>query len=112
MVNDILNEIIANDGALKISNNKKDKFYIDSNTLKRYRFIEGDAPVSKIVAGINELIHLNTMKRLKSTDITKWFISIGILNEFKSYYIVMYPKNIQEFIIDNFDNLLEFINNN
>ena len=33
-------------------------------------------------------------------------------NEFNSYYIVMYPKNIQEIIIDNFDNLLEFINSN
>lgn len=75
------------------------------------------------------------MKKIKSTNVTKWFISVGILNEkkqkiptelglslgiytefrqneFKSYYIVMYPKKIQEFIIDNFDNLLEFINNN
>ena len=80
------------------------------------------------------------MKKLKSTDITKWFISIEILKEgninekskkyqlnqvliwgyipnldkmsLQSYYLVMYPKNIQEFIIDNFDNLLEFINNN
>ena len=138
-VYDILNEIIANDGSLKRSNNKKDKFYIDSNTLKRYRFIEGYAPISKIVASINELIDLNTMKKLKSTDITKWFISVGILkegnidekkqkiptelglsmgiytefrqNEFKSYYIIMYPKKIQEFIIDNFDSLLGFINN-
>ena len=80
-VNDILNEIIANDGALKRGNNKKDKFYIDSNTLKRYRFIEGNAPISKIVANINELIDSNTMKRLKSTDVTKWFTSIEILKE-------------------------------
>ena len=83
-VNDILNEIIANDGALKRGNNKKDKFYIDSNTLKRYRFIEGDAPISKIVARINELIDLNTMKKLKSTDI---YVSINFILLFKELFI-------------------------
>ena len=28
------------------------------------------------------------------------------------YYVVKYPKQVQEFIIDNFENLIEYINYN
>jgi len=80
------------------------------------------------------------MLKLKTTQITNWLINIGMLLEKEingkkyklptetgkriglyieerigyngEYYIVEYPKQSQEFIIDNFEHLIEYINKN
>ena len=78
------------------------------------------------------------MTKLRGTNIANWLVSMGLLQEIEDkgknkkiptkagedmglfietrlgytgeYYIVQYPKQMQEFIIDNFDNLIEFLN--
>lgn len=95
-------------------------------------------PISKIVKKLNDLKNNDNMMKLKVTDLTKWLISIGLLeikekngkkiklptNEGKkmgmilehrngsygNYSIVLYKKEMQEFIINNFECLIDFIN--
>lgn len=138
-VNTVLNNVLSNGG---IGKNKikveKVKFNIDRKTLEKYVFIEYDVSISKIVKNINDLINDEKMNKLKSTEVTGWLISIGLLEEkvnngkklkvptelgknvgmyiehrvgnFGGYDIVIYKKKMQEFIIDNFENLVDFIN--
>lgn len=136
-VNNILEEILLNGGISK-SKSKKIKFYMDRETINKYEIVDYDLPISKIVKKINDLKITDEMKNLKTTDVTKWLMNIGLLEEVlfndkkrkkptdlgKSmgmyiehrvgmhggYDIVIYKRNMQEFIIDNFENLLDFIN--
>lgn len=138
-VNSILNNVI-NNGINKTSKSiKKIKFNIDRKELDNYKFIEEDIPISKIVKNINSLKSNENMNDLKVNEILKWLISIDILEEkiengkkhkeptelgksmgiylehrfgnYGEYNIVMYKKSMQEFIINNFECMLDFIKN-
>lgn len=138
-VNNVLNNVLINGGVGKNKIRvEKIKFNINIKELEKYEFIEYDVSISKIVKRINELINDDKMKKLKSNEVTSWLISIGLLEEkvnngkkfkvptelgksvgmyvehrignFGEYDIVIYKKKMQEFIIDNFENLLDYIN--
>ena len=79
------------------------------------------------------------MKKLKATEVCNWLMNIGLMMEatlydkkvkrptekgknigmyvehrigpYGEYDITLYKKTAQKFIIDNFESLLEFINN-
>lgn len=138
-VNSVLNNVLANGGIAKNKIKlEKVKFSIDRKTLEKYEFIEYDVSISKIVRNINELINDDKMKKLKSNQVTEWLMSLGLLEEkvnngkklkvptelgksvgmyiehrvgnFSEYDIVIYKREMQEFIINNFEILLDFIN--
>jgi len=138
-VSDILREVIENGGVTKIVKKvTKNSFYLDNETINKYDLNDGDLSISKIVRKINDLKFDEEMRNLKTTSVCKWLIEIGVLKEIEEngkkkkipsetglklgmyverkngyygeYDIVMYKKSMQQFIIDNFDSLLEFIN--
>lgn len=136
-VNGILNEVIKNSINGKQTKVSKKKFSIDRSDLDRYKFIEEDVSISKIVKRINDLKKDDGMYKLKSSEVTDWLLSIGLLEvkgsdsklkiptelgckmgmylehrigAYQSYDIVIYKKSMQEFIIDNFEELLDFLN--
>lgn len=136
-VNDILGEVLTN-GGINNKRTRKKPFTITKEVLNKFEYSDTPIPISNIVKKINDLNPNTDMCKLKTTPICNWLINIGLLaeNEIKGkiyklptasgkdmglyveerigyngeYYIVQYPRTMQEFIIDNFDNILEFIN--
>lgn len=127
-----------------IKNNKKRSggsipFYMDNDTIKRYKITDEKLSISKVASRINGLKTNDNMKNLKSTDISNWLVSIGLLKEVEfngkkrkrptdlgiesgisiehvitnmsEYDLVVYDKNMQIFIIDNFEDLMDYIRN-
>lgn len=137
-VNDILGEVLEN-GGINNKKNKKTPFTITKEKLSKFEYSQSPIPVSKIAEKLNELNPNTNMVKLRGTNIANWLVSMGILREIQDkgknkkiptktgedmglsleqrigytgeYYIVQYPIQMQEFIIDNFDSLLEFLNN-
>lgn len=134
-VNKVLNDVIRNSSKRRASGNIP--FYIDSDTIKRYKITDEKLSISKIASRINELKINDNMKNLKSTDICDWLVSIGLLKEVEfngrkrkrptelgidsgisvehviaansEYDLVVYDKNMQIFIVDNFESLLDYM---
>lgn len=134
-VNNILGEVIDNEGIEK--KNKKQKVNLTKEELNNFEYSNTPIPISTITKSLNELNKNKNTTKLKATHITKWLINLEILVETEingknyklptktgkdmglyieerigyngEYYIVQYPKQMQEFIINNFDNLLEYI---
>ncbi len=132
-VSDILDEAIKKEKINKIS------FYIKREDLEKYEYTTEGITVSEIVKKINSLIDTTYMKKLKTTDITGWFECIGFLTKIETegkvhklptelgrkmglftesrqglyyaYEVVLYKRKMQEFIIDNFESLLNYIKN-
>lgn len=136
-VNDVLNDILVN--RKKYSKKEvKVPFKMSKDMLSRYNISDEYLSISKIAGKINALKNDDNMANLKGSDICLWLMSIGLLCEiehgskkvkvptdkgrsmgmitehritmYKEYDIVLYDRNMQEFIIDNFEYLLEFIN--
>lgn len=136
-VSGVLGEVLSN-GGVSNSKTKKIPFNITREKLNKFEYSDFDLPISQIVARINDLNSNSNMAKLKATNVCNWLISIGLLVEteingkkFKiptedgknmglyiehkigysgEYVIVLYPKIMQQFIIDNFESLLEFLN--
>ena len=136
-VNDILEEVLTN-GGINNRRTKKLPFNINKEILSKFEYSRSPIPVSNIAEKINELNPNPNMVKLRGTNIANWLVNIGLLREIEhngknkkvptkagedmglfmeirigytgEYYIVQYPKQVQEFIIDNFDSLLEFLN--
>lgn len=138
-VNGILGEVISNGGITNTkTKTKKTPFKINEETLSKYPYSEEPIPISKIVEKINNLNQNDNMYKLRATTVSEWLSSIGLLEETQingrnfriptekgkemgmylenrigysgEYVITMYPRKMQEFIIDNFDFILDFIN--
>ena len=138
-VNNILGEILDTDEQ-KHRKNKKIPFNLNKETLNNFEYSNTPITISAITKELNKLNTNSEMSKLKTTHITNWLINIGILLEKKingkkykfptetgksiglyieerigyngEYYIVEYPKQSQEFIIKNFEHLIEYINKN
>ena len=136
-VNDILGEVLENSGIMN-KKNKKLPFAITKDILNKFEYSQSPIPVSHIAKKINELNSNTNMTKLRGTNIANWLVNIGLLKESQingknykiptkagkdmglfietrlgytgEYYIVQYPKQMQEFIIDNFNTLLDFLN--
>ncbi len=136
-VSKVLDDVIKNNSKKKSGGSIP--FYMDNDTIKRYRITDEKLSISKVASRINELKTNDNMKNLKSTDICNWLVSIGLLKEVEfngrkrkrptdlgiesgislehvitnmsEYDLVVYDKNMQIFIIDNFESLLGYIHN-
>jgi len=136
-INGVLGEVLSNGG---ITNNKTKKipFNISKEEINKYQYSDEDLSISKIVKRINELVSKENMTKLKATEVCNWLINIGLMMEgtlygkkvkrptekgkiigmyvehrigtHGDYDIILYKKGAQKFIIDNIENLLEFIN--
>lgn len=134
-INNVLDEVIENGGI-----NKSDKlpFYLSRNDLEKYQYVDEDLTISRILKRINMLKPNENMSNLRAVDVVKWLIKIGVLTEVElngkktkvpttlgksmgvylehrvrlnyEYDAVVYKRIMQEFIIDNFYEMLEFIN--
>lgn len=125
------------DDVIKKEKIKKTEFNISREDLEKYEYSNEGITVSEITTRINSLVDTTYMKVLKATDITGWFESIGFLTKtniegkmqkvptelgremglftesrqglYRNYEVVLYKKKMQEFIINNFESLLEYI---
>ena len=138
-VNGVLGEVISNGGVSNKKNNvKKLPFTISKEEISNFIYSDEDLSISKIVKQINELNTNENTYKLKATDVCNWLISIGLMIEgtlygrkvkrptetgisigmylehrfgaYGEYDNILYKKSAQKFIIDNFDCLLEFLN--
>ncbi len=117
--------------------NFKANFSITRAELDKYAYSE-DLSLTEFAKYINSLKIANDTKELKYSDLAKWLINIGMLIEveefnkkrkiptedgknigmyttvrngyYGSYEIVLYNKEAQNFIIDNFEDFLLFNN--
>ena len=111
--------------------------YLTKEELKGFKISNEPMLVSDIVKTLNSLKTNSNMANLKASKVTEWLVHLEILNvreingrTYKlpsftgekmglyiedrigyrgEYFVVRYPKQVQEFIINNFDNLLEYI---
>ena len=136
-VSDILRQVIENGGIHTPAVKKREKAPYTLSFEERMRYPLGDLPVtvSVIAQRLNELIDLNTMKRLKTTSITSFLTQSGLLTEEVSpngsrnkrptdmgrklgihtaqrtgqngeYTAVIYSREAQQFILDNLDAII------
>ena len=96
-VSKVLDDVIKNNN--KKRTNGSIPFYMDNDTIKGYRITDEKLSISKVVSRINELKTNDNMKNLKEHVITNM----------SEYDLVVYDKNMQIFIIDNFESLLGYI---
>lgn len=134
-VSKVLDDVIKNNN--KKRTNGSIPFYMDNDTIKGYRITDEKLSISKVASRINELKANDNMKNLRGSDICSWLVSIGLLKEVEynvkkrkrptdlgiesgisvehvitnmsEYDLVVYDKNMQIFIIDNFESLLGYI---
>lgn len=136
-VNNILGEVLSN-GGIYNPKIKKIPFYLSKEEINKFEYVNEDLSISKIIKRINNLKSNENMVNLKASDVCRWLISIGLLTEIEKngkkikiptetgknigmyiehrisynteYDIVIYKRSMQEFIIDNFGSLLDFLN--
>lgn len=136
-VNDILGEVISS-GGINNKRTRKRPFTITKELLNKFEYSNTPIPISTITGQLNELSQNPDMAKLRGTNVCRWLITMGLLAETEingrnyklptkdgkemglfieertgytgDYYIVEYPRQAQEFIIDNFDSLLDFLN--
>lgn len=136
-VNDILKEVLLNGGIVN-PKTKKIPFNLTLESLNKIDYNE-NLSISRFVKKINDLKMNENMEKLKAVDVCKWLVSIGLLEEkeinnkkvkvptevgrnvgmylehrfaqYGEYDIVLYKREAQEFIISNFDSLLDYLNN-
>ena len=138
---DIMRRIIENGGIKPIKNALKVPFSISQEQLSSFPYSEDALCISEITRIINSFIDTDTMRSLSYSDITKWLLQIDALCEepnpqgkmvkrptetgrqlglslerrtgmYGEYFVVLYNKNAQAFIIDNFDAILSLKNQN
>ncbi len=136
-VSNVLTDVISNN---KYNSKKINKipFYLEEQIVQKYDYSDEYLSVSKVVSRINRLKQDDNMSNLKATDVCSWLLNIGLLKEIENngkkvkiptdtgrsigmilehrktayteYDIVLYNREAQEFIINNFQNLQEFLN--
>ncbi|MCD7847329.1 MAG: hypothetical protein LUG49_04800 [Oscillospiraceae bacterium] len=136
----VLQSVIDNGGKVeKVTKAKKLPFYLPLEVRDDFRFSDNPIPVSNLAERINSLIDTGTMSEMKYRSITSWLISVGILEEivgsngktkkvptkdgnsvgitsqqrtgmYGVYYVTVYNRTAQRFILDNIDTITE-INN-
>lgn len=141
-VSGILQKVIDNGGEVqkkKTPRSQKAPFAVTPEQIAQLRPHSSQQSASRITASINELIDKEKMQKLKTTDITGWLLSIGMLTENENEQgkkrkiptqngemlgmketsfvneqgvltqYTVYDKNAQQFIFDNLETLMAFI---
>ncbi len=136
----VLQSVIDNGGKVeKVASSKKLPFYLPLEDRDDFEFSDDPIPVSILTERINSLIDTDTMFKMKYRSITSWLVSVGILEEkvdsdgktkkvptkdgnavgitsqqrtgmYGVYYVTVYNRVAQKFILDNIDTITE-INN-
>ncbi|MCD7784662.1 MAG: hypothetical protein LUH18_03650 [Oscillospiraceae bacterium] len=136
----VLQSVIDNGGKVeKTAKSKKLPFYLPLEVRDDFRFSDNPIPVSNLAERINSLIDTDTMSEIKYRSITSWLISVGILEEivdsngktkkvptkngntvgitsqqrtemYGVYYVTVYNRAAQKFILDNIDTITD-VNN-
>ena len=135
-VNDVLKNIIL-DSNFQIN---KSSFNLTKEELNNYDYFNDSISISKNVKKLNNLKTNKYMENLKVTQICNWLISVNLLyikeesgsklkrptiegeklgmylehviKNNREYDIVLYNREAQQFIIDNFSSMIDFIKNN
>ena len=128
-VSGVLKNVLNGDNAKKTGATKKDPFYITPEELSKYEYSDTPIALSVIVEKLNSLVDLTNKKKLTYSKIipgliadgilevevqdgknvkrpTEKGMSIGISVEARSgqsgiYYVVIYDRNAQQYIVDN-----------
>lgn len=79
-VNDILKEVISNKG-IKYNKNNKLPFHLTQEQLNKYQFDPYDLRITEFVRKLNELNENKETKKLSVSNVTKWLMSLGFLEE-------------------------------
>lgn len=110
-------------------------FYIAEEQLSHFEYSDTPIPISEITRRINDLTEDDSRKKLRATDITDWLLSINVLkikelngkpsklptydgtklglsverrekDDGERYYITLYNRKAQEFVIDNLNSVI------
>ncbi len=137
-VSDILRQLVENGGINKPSKHLV-PFAISEEQLLKFSYSDSPISVSEIARRINALIDVNVMKKLNYKDLTNWLVSIDMLKEETNlegkkrkrptingagigistevrtgqngrYTAVLYNREAQQFIIDNFEAIMNLKN--
>jgi hypothetical protein len=118
---------------------RKQFFYIDDFQKKEIPISEHAIPISTFTYTLNEFINEKTMKKIKASEITRWLMNKGYLKEIehddgkvfkvltdkageigmlketktnsygRTYDVNLYSAQTQKFIINNLDDISQFI---
>ena len=131
-VADVLGQVLDNSGVHQKHSGKKEPFALTVEQAARFEYFEKPVSVTDFVEKLNSLVDIESMKKLKTTGITNWLVSIemleivelptgktkkmptkkgkalGIITEsrfsqYGQYEAVLYDRNAQQFIMDNID---------
>ncbi len=141
-VSGVLQKVIDNGGEVqkkKVPRSQKAPFALLPEQIVQLKPHSSQQSASRITASINELIDTEKMQKLKTTDITSWLLSIGMLQDIETSsgrkrkfptpdgemlgmketsfineqgvptQYTVYDKNAQQFIFDNMETLIAFI---
>ena len=141
-VSGVLQKVIDNGGEVqkkKVPRSQKAPFALLPEQIVQLKPHSSQQSASRITASINELIDTEKMQKLKTTDITGWLLSIGMLQDIETSsgrkrkvpthngemlgmketsfineqgvptQYTVYDKNAQQFIFDNMETLIAFI---
>lgn len=138
-VANVLRQVIDNGGVTPQKKQKKEPFALPVEKRSAFQFSDAPIPISEVANRINALIDEETMKKLSYSAIRDWLISlnmledalngegkmvktptergkhIGITREARTgrsgpYFVVVYNRMAQDFILDNLDAIIEFQN--
>ena len=138
-VADVLRQVIDNGGVTPQKKQKKEPFALPVEKRSAFQFSDTPIPISEVTNRINALIDEETMKKLSYSAIRDWLISLNMLEDalngegktVKSptgrgehvginrearmgqngpYFVVVYNRAAQSFIMDNLDAIVEHQN--
>ena len=123
----------------RIYYHKKAAFSVTPEQMTQIHPYSSDVSATRVAAVLNSLIDTDRMKKLRTTDITGWLLSIGLLQEIETpsgqkckvptpngemlgmketsftndqgvpTQYVVYDKNAQQFILDNIEVIIAFM---
>lgn len=136
-VADVLRQVIDNGGVAPQKKQKKEHFALTVEKRTAFQFSDTPIPISEIARRINALIDEDAMKKLSYSAIRDWLVSLnmledtlngegktvksptgrgeqmGIIREARmgqngAYFVVVYNRAAQNFILDNLDAIIEY----
>lgn len=141
-VSGVLQKVIDNGGEIKkvkLLRAKKALFSVTAEQISQIHPYSSEVSATRVAAILNSLIDTDKMQKLKTTDITGWLLSIGMLQDIETStgrkrkiptsngemlgmkdasfvndqgiptQYTVYDKNAQQFILDNIEAIIAYI---